>query len=281
MPVDQEPAAGRGGAANPPYTFVGDLGDPWVLGIAESLPAGGTRVDAPGDLPDDLAPRGGVLVLHRAVLTRGDAGRLARLRAAGPARVVLCHGPQARYDDLNRWAELVDAAVPEATARDTLARHLRPAAGLRAPGGPAGPRPEVAVVGANAALRRALAEAAEAAGYAVSASVRDWADAPPTGPAVWDVPLLEPGWAEALGRRSQAGPVVALLGFADRLLVAEARARGAWACLELPVDLPDLAAALDRLPPARVERAHRVPPPPAASRRRRSPRAVAEPPAGD
>jgi hypothetical protein len=280
---------GRSATTTASVWFVGDIDDPWVAAVADALtppsPAPFTvrRFSCPGDLSDGLldAPRPpDVLVLHRAVLTRHDAERLARFRAARtpPPRVVLCFGPYVRHGDLERWAPLFEAAVPEATAVETIARHLGP--GAEAAGRPAGtsarPDAAVAVVSTNAALRQTLAEAVEALGY-TAAPARDWLDAPPAGPAVWDVPVLEPDWPQVLARRCRLGPVVALLGFADRALVAEARARGASACLELPYDLADLAAALGRLPatapapiaPAvslRNEPPHPTPPAPAARR---------------
>ena len=64
---------------------------------------------------------------------------------------------------------------------------------------------------------------------------------------IWDVPVLEPGWPDQLERRARlTGPVIALLGFADRASVTLARARGAAACLELPFDLDDLLYLIDR-----------------------------------
>ena len=257
--------------------FVGDLDDPWVAMISEALPAATRRVRCPGDLPEALADPAtapAVLVLHRAVLTRIDAERLARLRSGRtPPRVVLCHGPHVRYADLDRWADLFDATVPEATACETIARRLSPP-GEGADRRPvAGPRPRVAVISANVALRQMLAETCEGAGYPVCPG-RDWHAAPATGPAVWDVPVLEPDWPQSLASRGRADPVVALIGFADRALVTEARARGASACLELPLDLADLVAVLDRLTASRAEAAHEFPPAPVA--RRRPARAVAD-----
>jgi hypothetical protein len=91
---------------------------------------------------------------------------------------------------------------------------------------------------------------------------------------VWDVPWLESHWADELAQRTRAGPVIALIEFADRRLVTEARASGASVCLDLPVDLGDLTAALDRVTSPRREPAHTSPPPPLG--RRGSPRAVAD-----
>lgn len=270
--TDRDRNPGPAPACGPPAWFFGDMDDPWVVAIADALPSGTSRVHAPDGLPDlPPGPAPGAVVVHRMVLTRRDAEFLARLRTAltPPPRVVLCFGPHVRYAEMEGWSALADAAIPEATARDTVAGHLK-APDARRPA-PSGPRPRVAVVSANAGLRRMLADACEAAGYPASAAP-DWSEAPPLGPAVWDVPVLERDWPDELARRARSGPVVALIGFADRALVAEARARGAWACLELPLDLADLADALDRLPAVRAEPAHEVPPPPAA--RRRQPRAA-------
>jgi hypothetical protein len=256
--------------------FVGDLDDPWIVSLAKALPAGSPRVSCAGDLPDDwpgtfgvTTPPPRVVVVHRALLTPVDAERLARLRAsvAPTPRVILCVGPYARPADLERWSArgVVDTIIPEATARDTIARHLDTAESHRLPRCPQGPRPRIAVVSAHYELRRTLADACEVLGYpAVPAC--DWSEATPTGPAVWDVPVLEPDWPRALARRSRVGPVVALLGFAGRALVRQARAHGASACLELPYDVHGLAFVLDRVAAARAEPAHAIPPPPRRGR---------------
>jgi CheY-like chemotaxis protein len=262
-------------AADPSVWFVGDLDDPWVASIAEALPAGSRRIACNHDLPDDWpaassrvlgAPR--VIVLHRALLGPCDADRLARLRTVvmPSPRVILCVGPHARHFELERWMArgLIDAVIPEAIARETLARHLESAGS--ASRRPIGPRPRVAVVSGNWELRRTLTDTLESLGYPAS-SARDWSEAEPTGPALWDVPLLEPDWTRALARRSERGPVVVLLGFADRALVGQARARGAAACLELPYDRLDLGHVLDRVTAARVEPAHAFPPSPASRHR--------------
>jgi len=90
---------------------------------------------------------------------------------------------------------------------------------------------------------------------------------------IWDVPVLEEGWPEALERRAVAtGPVLGLMGFADRDLVRRAKAHGAAICLELPFEIDDLIdsvarAAGSRAPeqwplPARAEPPHQLPPRP-------------------
>ncbi|MEJ7639101.1 MAG: hypothetical protein WKF75_14295 [Singulisphaera sp.] len=67
------------------------------------------------------------------------AGEVA-VRAAHPPRVVLCVGPHAKHAELERLALLIDEVVPEATARDTIARHL-PGGEDRAPVALRGPGP--------------------------------------------------------------------------------------------------------------------------------------------
>jgi hypothetical protein len=251
--------------------FVGDLDDSWVVGIVDALPRGVLRVDCAGDWPDGLLqdlPDPATLVIHRALLTRQDAERLARLRKDRSAslRVILCVGPHARYVDLSRWSTLVDVILPEATARETIARHVLCGEG-RGEGRGTTPRPPIDIVSSNYELREALADVCLSAGFPVRKAV-DWPEVEPGGLAVWDVPVLEADWGRALARRSRIGMGVALIGLADRALVGQARAQGASACLELPCDPADLIDVLDRLCSAsRADRTHDVPPPPRALRR--------------
>jgi hypothetical protein len=209
-------------------------------------------------------------VLHRAILTVHDLEWLRRFRQRSepPPKVVLCFGPHTRYAELERWLPLVDAAVPEATALDTLPGRLIPSGeGPRPPD----PRPLVCAISALYELRQTLVLACEAAGYPVRPAP-DPSEVPTGALAVWDVPVLEPGWPGALTELASRGPVVTLLGFADRELIRQARAHGASACLELPFDTADLTRVLDRLAldrPAAVagDGPHHAPPSPALSRR--------------
>jgi hypothetical protein len=98
--------------------------------IADRLPTPAVRRHCPGDLPESWVlhePPPRALVLHRANLTATDVGRLARLRGHGesPTRVILCVGPHVRHDDLVRSSRVFDAVLPEATAAETIARHLQ------------------------------------------------------------------------------------------------------------------------------------------------------------
>jgi hypothetical protein len=265
-------------ASERPVWFAGNLDDPWVVAIADALPGSVRRVNCPGGLDEGRFERDGafrprVLVLHRALLTAGDAELVARFRAgAAPVpRVVLCVGPHVRHADLERWSSIVDAVVPEATARDTIARHL---ADRSEPAFSAVQRPSVCIISGNHELSQTLADACGALGYGVEPA-RDWSEASSRSLAVWDVPVLERDWPLMLARRKRTGPVVALLGFADRALVTLAREHGAAACLELPYDLADLAFVLDRLATLRAQPPHDVPPPPAVRRLRD--RRLAEP----
>jgi hypothetical protein len=263
--------------------FVGDLEDPWVLAIADALPRGAPRMRCSAELPSVwpaplLAAR--TLVLHRPALTSVDAERLRRLRAreGPPIKIVLCVGPHARYRDLERWIPLIDALLPEATARETIARHVTGAESLARP---PEPRPRVTVVSHLFEMRGTLVDACEAAGYPVTPAV-DWPIDDTSGLAVWDVPVLEDEWPALLAQQASSRRVVALLGIADRVTVRLARAHGAAACLDLPCDPADLVFVLDRLAAQaqasgssrepQGEPAHDLPPAPVGLRKpRRSP----------
>ncbi|QEH33523.1 hypothetical protein OJF2_20250 [Aquisphaera giovannonii] len=278
--------------------FLGDLEDPWVVAIGESL-AGlpGLQVRGAGrELP---APPGGseevpgLLIVHRSRLTTHDLARLETWKSLGgergranQPRILLCYGPNVRYAELERCARLANLLIPEATASETLHRQARRLAALEADllTRPPGQGRRVDVVSSNRALRDAIAEGLAELDFssrAVADSGRFEALLPESDDmaeaAVWDVPVLEPGWPEVMQRRARLAPVVALLGLADRGLVAEARAAGASACLDLPLDLEDLGYVIDRVLAAaavvggpgarRAEGGHGSPPPPASRSR--------------
>jgi hypothetical protein len=249
--------------ADRPAWFVGDLDDPWVASIAGRLPASFRRRSCSAELPEDWiaeSPPPGIVVLHRPLLTALDGQRIGRLRARGetPSRVILCVGPYARHDDLVRNARLFDAVLPEATAAETIRRHVDPEGSARAH------RPSVTVVSSLHDIRSTLHDVCRHAGYRVE-TADDTPDLAPRGLVVWEVPLLDPQWPERLARRGRTSAVVTLLGFADRAIVTAARMAGAAACLEWPCDLEDLSYVMDRL--AAVEPGHTLPPAPALLRR--------------
>lgn len=248
--------------------FAGDLGDPWVVAIADALPRDTFRLDCPADLPETWPidrPTPEVLVLHRSTLSPIDAQRVTRLksRADRTPRVVLCVGPHARYVDVERWSRLVDVLLPEATAGESVARHaLEIARAARPPGLPS---PRVAVISANHEWRATLTDAARLGGFVVEPVSRPL-EAPPGVAVAWDVPVLEADWPDRLASLATFGPVIALLGFADRATVTLARARGASACLDMPCDIGDFLAALDRVATFRRDPPHSAPPPPRTMR---------------
>lgn len=259
----------------PEGLFLGDLDDPWVAAIAGALPRGTRVVPCPGDLPEDwpdLAKTARFLVLHRAIPRLADAERLRRFRQASRAddapapRVILCVGPHARYHHLERWSPWVDRIIPEATAAETIARDLVPQPTHTRS---AVARPGLTIVSTNYELRLVLAETCRRAGYSTEPA-RDWDDAPRTGLALWDVPVLEDHWANRLSEQTGSRAVVALIGFADRALVTRARTAGASACLDLPIDPADLVYVIDRLTAARprllIDSGHAVPPNPVPAR---------------
>jgi hypothetical protein len=262
--------------ANRPVWFVGDLADPWVASLADALPAGSCLFNAAGDFTDgwpeaalENGPPPCAVVVHRTSLGARVAERLVRLRASTSSstgvapRLILCVGPHVRHAELERWSArgVVDAIVPEATARDTIGRHLLANDGNPTPWRLSRAQPLVAIVSASCELRNTLADACRALGYPPE-PVCDWSEARSAGLAIWDVPVLDPDWTGALARRARSGVVVVLLGFASRRLVGQARAHGASACLELPCDLLDLGHVLDRMTALRGDVGHAVPPPP-------------------
>jgi hypothetical protein len=293
--------------------FMGDLSDPWVVSIGEALArcSGLVQVHCPGDLPDkpfdrDRPPR--LIVIHRHRFTAVDAQRLKEYRGCSGTgdepMILLCVSPYVRYEELERWSGLADLVLAEATAADTLPRHV---ALLDEKGEGRSARVETAgfhieVAGGNHDLCQAVVEACAGAGYrALQIDDLEIAGAarPQVSPitaaertlTIWDVPLLEPDWSQRLERRSRAnGPVIALFGFADRETVTLAKGSGAIACLELPYHVDDLVDVIDRVArsfsserwpsPVRVEQAHRLPPSP---RRRKEPQkqAVPAPPWSD
>ena len=250
--------------------FVGDLNDAWVASIADALPAayGVVRIDS-GAEPSpgrpagrDRSPR--LIVVHRQTLAPRDAQWLKEWRPAAvsttsPA-LILCVGPYVRYEELERYSGLVDLVLSEATAADVIPRHVarlldgRP---TRPPRAEADPPVRVLVASGNSELCHTIAEACAAAGYAVEkAGDEEVGNRPPAGNehsrsgetllTVWDVPVLEE-WAERLKRHARnTGPIVALMGFPDRNMVAVAKSKGAIACLELPLNLDDLVDVIER-----------------------------------
>jgi hypothetical protein len=282
-------------ASQSPIWFIGDLSDLWISSIAEAIERLQCirRINCPGSLPADLfdltcPPR--LIVIHRSHLGLDDIERLMEWRipqGTNPAPAVfLCVSPYVRYVELERVSRLVDLVVSEATAADVLPRHVvrllegteRRGPGLRPPA----PAVRIEVASGNDPLGLAVLEACGAAGYRAEAiddleiggiiRVRN-RPAPATERVltIWEIPVLEPGWAERLQWRAlRTGPVVALAGFADRDLVARARAGGAVACLELPCDLDDVIETIDRVVrsadlaswpvPPRAEPPHALPP---------------------
>jgi hypothetical protein len=239
--------------------FHGDWSDPWLRGLADGLPCAKEilRLDLSGSLPADRDPPD-VLVLHRNRLIARDAERLANWKRestwhAFPS-TILCHGPFARYAELERWLPLVEIAIPEATCVDTLPRHLDRCSGNE--------RDEsirfrdesirVVIVSTNGDLRRTLCDlCAEWIPNLVELPDIDAKSSltaldPGTTISLIDVPLLEPSWESKIAWASRWGGVIALLGFADRAVVETARRHGARACLELPFDRDDLVYLLDR-----------------------------------
>jgi CheY-like chemotaxis protein len=183
-------------------------------------------------------------------------------------------------------------AIPETTAVETLTRHVsrllerreEPGCGTEA----ADCLP-VQVISSNHELRAVLSEICLAEGFEAASGrefTANWqgrsAAADRTASravTLWDIPVLEPDWPRLLEERTKLGPLIALMGFADRAIAAQARASGAAACLDLPVDVNDLVHVIERVnrklrsgslitTESRIEPAHAVPPAPASRAKR-------------
>lgn len=275
--------------------FVGDLDDPWVLEILGSISdlRGVHAIMCAGEIPDrlfdpDQPPR--IVIVHRSRLSQADAARVEQWRpdprTNALPRVILCFSPYVRYAELERCSLAVDLMIPEATAFETLARHVRRLLERR----DEAPRVAIAtdclpveVISTNHELRAVLSETCLAAGFKVtarreftaqrqrSAAKADQAETQVL--TLWDVPVLDADWPRLLEERTRLGPVVAFLGFADRATVGRARASGAAACLDLPFDVNDVVHVVERVnrrlrsgssivAASRIEPAHAVPPAP-------------------
>ena len=288
-------------ATGPTIRFVGDLNDPWVMALLDSISdqANVHAVMCDGDVPDrlfelDQPPR--LLIVHRTRLSQADAARIDQWRLVARdnamPRVILCFSPYVRYAELERCSRGVDLAIPEATAVETLPRHVSrlqewrnhpPQAILAADCLP------VQVISSDHELRAVLSEICLSEGFKVTSSREFTVQGQDRAPraartatevlTLWDIPALEPDWPRWLEDRTTIGPVVALLGFADRATVGLARASGAAACLDLPVEVNDLVHVIERVnrksrsdspitSEGRIEPAHVVPSAPVSRARR-------------
>lgn len=271
--------------------FQGDWSDPWLEGLVAAFPRDATvvRLDVSRPIPGDRNPPE-LLIIHRSKLLPRDVDHFASWKKGAtwqrfPA-TILCYGPFARYAELERWLPLVDTAIPDATAADSLPRRVESILGYgQAPPTARDEAARVVVVSTNVDLRRTLADACSE----WVSRIQMWPEmrsSPPSDQGagleareiltILDVPLLESSWESQLEAAARLGPVIALLGFADRSTVGKARSLGARACLELPFDRDDLGHALLRcLEECRAGRssrstgfdpAHRLPRPPSTIR---------------
>ena len=247
----------------PTVHFFGDLSDPWVVDIADALPEGSRRDDCPGSLPEET-PIAEVLVIHRAVLGASDYKTLRKWREYGP-HLILCVGPNVRARDVEPLGKSVDVILNDATASEIVARYVV-ALGNSDPPAARATLPLLAVVAPGFEMRRMLVDAAKAAGFPAR-GFASWDEATPSRLAIWDAPVLVPGWEKQLIEPSRKRTVLAMMGFPDRVSVALAREAGATACLDFPCDIADLAYVLDRMSsrgstPLLIDAPHAVPPAP-------------------
>lgn len=230
--------------------FVGDLDDPWARALAEVLPEDSPRFDCPQAWPDDWPSEHRIartLVLHRRFLRGEDNEWLAReRRRRGTQRLLLCVGDLTRFHQVEHSLALADAVLTETTALEVLPVRLGTSSSRRADIRTAGGLGTVLVVSRMFELRQAWLEACRDGGLRAEGA-RDWGEAPPCEVALWDVPVLDPGWERDLARAADRSAVVALCGFADRTFVEHARSLGASACLDTTCEIGDLIHVLRRV----------------------------------
>ena len=230
--------------------FLGDLKDPWARALAAALPADCLIFDIREAWPDRLpggAPQERTAVVHRSYLSAGDQEWLARGRRAGFfRRIVLCVGPLVRHHQIERLGGLVEVILPETTAVEVIDRYLDPVESKIRELQNKRPLPRVWVASGLTEVRAMVVQACESAGYQ-TATEAVLGQAGGEGLTVWDVPLLDPAWPEALQRVDGWRQVVCIGGFTDRGLVRRLRGLGASACLDWPCDPRDMIHVLDRL----------------------------------
>ena len=236
-------------ATGPTIRFVGDLGDPWVMEILGSISdlSEVHAVMCAGEVPDrlfepDQPPR--LLIVHRTRLSQADTARIEQWRSVPRVnalpRVILCFSPYVRYAELERCSRGVDLAISEATAVETLSRHVSRLLERRDEPPRAVPAADclpVQVISGNHELRAVLSEICLAEGFKVSSGrefTAQWQGRivgydsnrvidhttddkigilshEATGAAnqvltLWDVPVLEPDWPRLLEGTYEARP---------------------------------------------------------------------------
>ena len=225
-----------------PIGFIGDLDDAWVVGIADAL-AAGRRVHrgelcrspcptAPSDRPPFREPSSSIDTRSRA----SDAERLEQWRAQA-------NDAGSGVDPLHQPVCPLRGAG--AMVRPRRSRRLRGGRG-RGPAGPPGPSARWVRPATTAARPPGLPDrSGRRRGRIVSALAdacvrgricrqdggrsgdrrraelaRSGSEATPGERVltIWEVPVLESGWARRLESRAhRTGPVIALAGFADRV----------------------------------------------------------------
>ncbi len=210
-----------------------------------------------------------------------------RLAHCDSPALILCIGPYVRYEELERYSGLVDLVLSEATAAEVLPRHVsrllegRSGRPGRGEGNPLISRdrgkleqraarddcrglygaPDIAW---NRPTSRWSARALHSSTKRMNRAKRSSRSG---------MSLCSKSGTDRLERHAlEIGPVVALIGFPDRNTVALAKAKGAIACLELPLNLDDLIDVIERFAqsgklepraaPARAEPPHTLPPRP-------------------
>ncbi len=199
--------------------FAGDLDDPWVAAIAEALPRDAFRIDCPDDLPEAWPIDRPTPVRPGPPPLEPDRDRRPAHRPAqGPGRPDASGGPLRRAPrPLCRGRALVEAGRLRDPRGDGPRDRAPPRPGRSsdrqgrsAPSGPGSPS-SAPTSSCGPPWPRPPGPAASRSRPSPSRPRPRRASA-----SVWDVPVLEPDWPARLATLAKSGPVVALLGFADR-----------------------------------------------------------------
>jgi hypothetical protein len=242
----------------PQILLAADMSDPLVLSVRRSLDKFGNALrflDWPENAPLPAESSQAIpdcitgpfrIVVHRRGLGHTELAATTEIRAranlvsGGRVEIDFLVGDLARYAEVQTIAALVDRIVPEAIAADVLAPRLERSFGLSAAAGDSVVA-DVGILSTNRPLAETLAAWVDAFGHRPKI-VDGWSD--PLSSRhdllIWDAPILSGRWLVRLRDQARRRSVLVLLGMAHRDIVAQAKAAGAVACLDLPFEAEDL-----------------------------------------
>ena len=247
----------------PPVLLIGDRTDPLFQQLVHVTTDSGSTCRSihwpeNGEPPEALykdakaRPLGrGLILLHRRCVGPTELQTISALRDAldesrsHRPRLELVVGDLVRYAEVQILEQVVDRITPEAVMADVLpgrlarlaGRVLKPLAEQRIA--------QVGVISTNQDLAAILADLVAWSGL-TPVLAKGWSDRGLSSNSlvIWDIPVLSGRWPAELQAQSRRRRVLALLAMGHRDSIAQARAAGAVACLDLPFETEDLADLL-------------------------------------